>query len=211
MFVTETVRASLDDGTLAWHDGRVTLTEGPVTSIPLTLRAVLGARIDALTSEAREALGVASVVGMRFSQARIEDLLGATLPPGTLERVADAGLVAPDDEGGWRFSHPLIHDTAYAGVLAARRRELHARLADQLEAREDPRAASLIAVHRAASGDALRAIPLLEAAAASALVIGAAAEAASFWRTAADLTTDPSEAAAYRSRAVAALAAARGA
>ena len=30
LFVTETVRASLDDGTLAWHDGRVTLTEGPV-------------------------------------------------------------------------------------------------------------------------------------------------------------------------------------
>ncbi len=211
LFVTETVRASLDDGTLAWHDGRVTLSEGPVTSIPLTLRAVLGARIDALTSDARDALGVASVVGMSFSQARIEELLGAALPPGTLERVADAGLVAPDDEGGWRFSHPLIHDTAYAGVLAARRRELHARLADQLEARQDPRAASLIAVHRAASGDALRAIPLLEAAAASALVIGAAAEAASFWRTAADLTTDPSEAAAYRSRAVAALAAARGA
>lgn len=209
LFVTETVRASLDDGTLAWHDGRVTLSEEPVTSVPLTLRAVLGARIDALPAGSRDALGVASVVGMRFDQARIEDLTGAQLPPGTIERVADAGLVAPDGDAGWRFSHPLIHDTAYAGVLAARRRHLHAKLADQLEARQDPRAATLIAVHRAASGDAARAIPLLEAAAASALVMGAVAEAASFWRTAADLTTDPSGAAAYRSRAAAALAAAR--
>ncbi len=210
LFVTETVRASLDDGTLAWHDGRVTLSEGPVTSVPLTLRAVLGARIDALPPDAREALGVASVVGMRFDQAWIEDLMGTRLPPGTLERVADAGLVARDADPGWRFSHPLIHDTAYAGVLAVRRRQLHASYADQLEARHDPRAVSLIAVHRAASGDAARAIPLLEAAATSALVLGAATEAASFWRTAADLTTDASAAAAYRSRAEAALAAAGG-
>ena len=46
---------------------------------------------------------------------------------------------------------------------------------------------SLIAVHRAASGDAARAIPLLEAAADAALALGAAAEAAAFWRTAAGL------------------------
>ena len=152
LFVTETVRASLDDGTLAWHDGRVTLAEGPVTSVPVTLRAVLGARIHALPPDAREALGVASVIGMRFDQARIEYLMDAPLALGALERVADAGLVAPEDGTTWRFSHPLIHDTAYAGVLASRRRQLHARLADQLEARNDPRAVSLIAVHRAASG-----------------------------------------------------------
>jgi class 3 adenylate cyclase len=211
LFVTETVRASLDDGTLAWHDGRVTFAEGAVTRVPLTLRAVLGARIDALPADARDALGVASVVGMRFDQARIEGLLGVPLAPGTLERVADAGLVAPDEDSGWRFSHPLIHDTAYAGVLAARRRQLHARLADQLEAQQDPRTVSLLAVHRAASGDAARAIPLLEAAANSALGLGAATEAASFWRTAADLSSDASEAAVYRSRAVAALTAAGGA
>jgi class 3 adenylate cyclase len=211
LFVTETVRASLDDGTLAWHDGRVTLTEGPVTNLPVTLRAVLGARIDALPPDAREALGVASVIGMRFDQARIEGLTGAAMAPGTLERVADAGLVALDRDGTWRFSHPLIHDTAYAGVLASRRRQLHGRLADQLEERYDPRSVSLIAVHRAASGDAVRAIPLLEEAAGAAMALGAATEAASFWRTAAGLTPDAAEAEGYRSRADAALAAARGA
>jgi predicted ATPase len=187
----------------------VTLSESSVTSVPLTLRAVLGARIDALPTAARDALGVASVIGMRFDQARIEALMGGPLPPGTLERVADAGLVVPD-ERGWRFSHPLIHDTAYAGVLAVRRRQLHASFADQLEARQGTRAMSLIAVHRAASGDAVRAIPLLEAAAGAALALGAATEAASFWRTAAELTTDATEAAAYRSRAAEALAAVGG-
>ena len=96
LFVTETVRASLDDGSLAWHDGRVTLAEGPVTNVPVTLRAVLGARIDALSPDAREAIGVASVIGMRFDTARIEELTDAPVAPGTLERVADAGLVTPD-------------------------------------------------------------------------------------------------------------------
>ena len=79
---------------------------------------MLGARIDALPPDAREALGVASVIGMRFDRARIEGLTAVPIAPGTLERVADAGLVVPDDDGSWRFSHPLIHDTAYAGVLA---------------------------------------------------------------------------------------------
>ena len=85
------------------------------------------------------------------------------------------------------------------------------RLADRLEAAGDPMLVSLIAVHRAASGDAARAIPLLEAAATAALGVGAATEAAAFWRTAAGLSSDAAEAADYRSRAEAALEAARGA
>ena len=40
----------------------------------------------------------------------------------------------PVDDGTWRFSHPLVHDAAYAGLLASRRRRLHARLADRIEA-----------------------------------------------------------------------------
>lgn len=210
LFISETVRAFLDAGTLARHDGRVSLTDGPADTLPLTLRAVLGARIDALPRDAREALGVASVVGMRFRWPRIEDLLGSPPSPRTLDRLATAGLIVPADDGAWRFSHPLVHDTAYAGVLAARRRHLHGRLADLLESDGDPLTKNLIAVHRAASGDAARAIPLLDQAASAALAMGARTEAAAFWRTAAELTTDAAGAADYRSMAAAALASVRG-
>ncbi len=55
------------------------------------------------------------------------------------------------------------------GCSTSRRRVLHAALADRLEEADDPMLVSLIAVHRAASGDAARAIPLLEAAATAAL------------------------------------------
>ena len=71
LFVTETVRALLDDGTLAWHDGRVTLSDAARRDAAVTLRAVLGARIDALPPDAREVLGVGSVVGIEFDAARV--------------------------------------------------------------------------------------------------------------------------------------------
>ena len=193
LFIGETVRAYLDDGTLAWRDGRVSLSETGTMRLPLTLRAVLGARIDALEPDAREVLGVASVIGIRFSEGTLGELLFH--PPGTeaLSRLASSALIQPMDTGEWRFAHPLIHDAAYAGLLASRRRTLHARLADHLETRPSGVTVGQIAVQRAAAGDTIRALPLLREAAEGALAMGAVNEAAELWRQAADLatTSDP--------------------
>jgi hypothetical protein len=153
---------------------------------------------------------VASIVGITFGESLIEDLLGETLPPRTLDHLAEAALIRRGDDGEWRFAHALIRDAAYAGLLASRRRALHARLADHLETRPRAAAPGQIANHRVAAGDSPRALPLLREAAESALALGAAAEAASFWQQAADLsaTDDPAAAAGDRERAASALAAA---
>jgi len=209
LFVGETVRAFLEDGTLQWRDGRVAMIDRGPPRVPVTLRAVLGARIDALEPAGREALGVASIIGITFRESLVEQLLGDTLPPRTLDHLAEAALIRRGEEGRWRFAHGLIRDAAYAGLLASRRRALHARLADHLE--RDPRAApGQVATHRVASGDAPRALPLLREAAESALALGAAAEAAAFWQQAAELSAsdDPTAAALDRQRAAGALAAA---
>jgi class 3 adenylate cyclase len=209
LFIGETVRAFLEDGTLEWRDGRVAMIESGRRTVPVTLRAVLGARIDALEPAGREALGVASIIGITFRESLVEQLLGETLPPGTLDHLAEAAMIRRADEGAWRFAHALIRDAAYAGLLASRRRTLHARLADHLERRPLAAAPGQIAAHRVASGDALRALPLLREAAESALALGAASEAAAFWQQAADLsaTEDPAAADADRERAAEALAA----
>ena len=132
LFIGETVRASMEDGTLELRDGRMVLIEPGAPRLPLTLRAVLGARLDGLDEPARDVLSVASVVGIGFRRAELEDLLGVPIAPGTLERLVDAALIVPSaGSGTWRFSHPLVHETAYAGMLASRRRRLHARLADR--------------------------------------------------------------------------------
>ncbi len=212
LFIGETVRAFLEDGTLEWRDGRVALIEGAPPRIPVTLRAVLGARIDALEPAGRDAIGVASVIGITFREGLVEQLLGHALPDRTLDQLAEAALIRPGDDGEWRFAHALIRDAAYAGLLASRRRALHARLADHLEERPQLAAPGQIATHRVAAGDSSRALPLLREAAASALAVGAASEAAAFWQQAADLsaTDDPDAAAIDRMRAAVALEAASG-
>ncbi|HEX6867834.1 MAG TPA: adenylate/guanylate cyclase domain-containing protein, partial [Candidatus Limnocylindrales bacterium] len=204
LFIGETVRASIEDGTLELRDGRMSLVESRAPQLPLTLRAVLGARIDGLDPTARDVLGVASVIGIGFRDRELEDLLERPIPPRTLDRLVDAALVLPVDDGTWRFSHPLVHEAAYAGLLSSRRRRLHARLADRIESGPGPVSIPALAVHRAASGDAKRAIPLLVEAAASAASMGAASEAAGFWRTAAELTAEPADQARFRDAAASA-------
>jgi class 3 adenylate cyclase len=203
LFVGETVRAFLQDGTLQWRDGRVAMIGSGESRIPVTLRAVLGARIDAMPSAAREALGVASIIGITFRPSVVEELLDHPLEQGTFDLLAESALIAPIDDDHWRFAHALILDAAYAGLLASRRRTLHARLADRLERRAGVPATGQIAAHRVAAGDAPRAIPLLREAGESALALGAVAEAAAYWRQAADLAAsdDPDGAARDRRRA----------
>ena len=204
LFVGETVRAFLEDGTLRWRDGLVALTGTGGARMPITLRAVLGARIDSLPSGAREVLGVASIIGITFRPSVVEELLDGPMGPDAFEDLAASLLVVPHHGDLWRFAHALIHDAAYAGLLASRRRELHGRLADRLERGPDQASPGQIAAHRMAAGDAARAIPLLREAAESALALGAVAEAAAFWRQAADLAAVDDPAAAERDRARAA-------
>lgn len=172
--------------------------------MPITLRAVLGARIDGLPAAAREALGVASIIGITFRPSVVEELLDGTLGADAFDDLAQSLLVVQHDGDRWRFAHALIHDAAYAGLLASRRRELHGRLADRLERGPDQATLGQIAAHRMAAGDAARAIPLLREAAESAVALGAVAEASSFWRQAADLAAVDDPAAAERDRARAA-------
>lgn len=203
LFVGETVRAFLEDGTLERRDGRVTLVGAAPARLPVTLRAVLGARIDALDSTDRHILGVASVIGVAFPERLLTALRGVAPDAAALDRLVGGSLLAPAGEGRWRFAHALIRDAAYAGLLASRRRLLHARLATVLAAETPPAPAGLIAAHLLAAGETVRAIPTLREAASFALGLGALAEAAALWRQAADLggETDPEGAAADRARA----------
>jgi predicted ATPase len=211
LFITETVRAIFPEGSAgdggAHVDGRLPDDSGTVRpGLPMTLRALLGARIDALDEDARTVLRVASVIGVTFRAGTVDDVLGGTVEPSVYAGLIDASLIAPlDAPSAWRFSHPLIHDTAYWGLLGSARRELHARVADRLEQTRGRQVIGVVARHRAAAGDVERAVPLLVRAAEEAAALGAAAEAASFWSAAADLRATGAEADGYRQRARAAL------
>ncbi|MDQ3128055.1 MAG: AAA family ATPase, partial [Chloroflexota bacterium] len=160
LYIGETVRAIVDDG-LMTSDGRLAIGDPAGMTVAVTLRALLGSRIDALSVETRTILRVGSVLGMSFHEGMIEEVLEDPVEPAVYERLAEAAMIAPiDARGGWRFCHPLIHDVAYGSLLATDRRALHGRVADRLEARAAAPAIAVVARHRAAAGDADRAIPL---------------------------------------------------
>ena len=191
LFISQLVRLLLDDGSLVIKRGRAEFTaDGGPRMVPLTLRSMLAARIETLPEGAREVLGVASVVGVTFDTDTVAALVGRPPRQMVLDALVDAGMIVPGPRHGtWRFAHPLIRETAHAGLATPRRRTLHARLADRIEASTRPAIASA-ARHRAAGGDVGRAVPLLDRAAREALALGATAEAAEFWRAATRLAGD---------------------
>jgi class 3 adenylate cyclase/tetratricopeptide (TPR) repeat protein len=103
-------------------------------AVPATLRASLLARLDRLSSTAREISQVGAVLGREFTydllkevtQHRDDDLRAA------LGQLIDAGLLfgrGLPPEATYLFKHALIQDAAYQALLRSRRRELHGRVA----------------------------------------------------------------------------------
>jgi adenylate cyclase len=195
LFVGEIVRALRQTGHLARAGERYRIEGGSARrSVPLSLRALLGARIDALPAAQRAALELASVAGMSFSED-VLCTLGDCPSDEDLASLAEAGFLTRAESQGqsgrmWQFRHQLFLDAAYGRLLAGRRHELHATYADWLERSGVHVETAELARHRAAAGDARRALPLLEQAAREAMSVGAAEEAEVLTRLAASLSVD---------------------
>jgi class 3 adenylate cyclase/tetratricopeptide (TPR) repeat protein len=113
---------------------------GSPDGLPLTVQAVLGARIDALEPVDRTALDLASVIGPEFSAGELAGLCG-TGPAGTPEGVRDAllrlsrrRLVEPDHrprpgQATFRFSSDLVQEVTYACMSKRARAESHEKAA----------------------------------------------------------------------------------
>jgi tetratricopeptide (TPR) repeat protein len=97
--------------------------------VPGTIQEVILSRVDRLAREAKEAMQLASVVGREFTArvlGRISDL--DTQLPAVLADLSALALIyekARFPELAYMFKHALIHDVAYATLLADRRRALH--------------------------------------------------------------------------------------
>jgi adenylate cyclase len=200
LFIGEVIRMLRASGRME-HIGEALRIdrEGARRSVPLSLRALLGARIDALPPGQRSALEVGAVIGVTFPEWLLCELEGRSDMGDDLCQLADAGILVrcesesgqPDGKfkttGSWRFRHQLFHDAAYGRLLSDRRQHLHTVLADRLEAVEPAADAAELARHRIAAGDVARALPLLERAATEAEAMGALVEAEAFRQAAAAL------------------------
>ena len=140
LFLEESVRALVETRGLTGEPGARRLVQ-PLESIqvPGSVHVVLAARIDRLSPEAKHVLQSASVVGKDVALPVLEAI--ADVPEETL-RAALAQLQAGEllyeaslfPEAEYTFKHALTHEVAYGSLLHERRRALHARIVDVIEA-----------------------------------------------------------------------------
>ena len=160
-FLEESVRTLVETGVLVGEPGAYRLVK-PLDSlqVPATVQAVLAARIDRLPSEEKRLLQTAAVIGTEVPLPLLQAI--AELPEAALHRGL-AHLQAaeflyetrlfPDHE--YTFKHALTHEVAYGSLLQERRRVLHARIVEVLEALAGERVAEQVErlAHHALRGE----------------------------------------------------------
>jgi predicted ATPase len=129
--------------------------------LPLGIRDLLQARLAPLSQAGRQLLGAAAVVGGSFDFDGVRAVSGRSEEEalGALEEVIERGFVVElsgsDSEPLYDFSHHKVRELVYEQTSAARRRLLHARVADTLasEARRGKGRPGVVARHYEAAGD----------------------------------------------------------
>jgi len=139
-FLEESVRTLVETAALVATPGAYRLA-APLQGLPVpaTVQAVLAARIDRLAPEEKGLLQTAAVLGpdVPFALLRaIADVPEAALHRGLAHLQAAEFLyetrLYPEPE--YTFKHALTHEVAYGSLLLERRRGLHARLVEAIEA-----------------------------------------------------------------------------
>jgi class 3 adenylate cyclase/tetratricopeptide (TPR) repeat protein len=140
LFLEESVRSLVDAGSLIGERGAYRQSR-PIDAIrvPDTVQMVLSARIDRLDPEAKWLLQLAAVIGKDVPFALLRAI--AELPDETLQALCsdilatelmyEAHLVP---ELTCTFKHALTHEVAYGSLLQDRRRAIHARIVEAMEA-----------------------------------------------------------------------------
>ncbi len=168
-FIEEIVRELLDRGDLVKTDDRY-VSNRPIDQleIPNRVQGVLAARMDRLSENLKRTMQVASVIGRDFAfrllksimelgdelRAHLTNLVG-------LEILYEKALY-PELE--YIFKHALTQEVAYESLLKQRRREIHGRIGQAIEALYSDRLEEhyeVLARHYEQSGNSAKAIDYL--------------------------------------------------
>jgi tetratricopeptide (TPR) repeat protein len=149
-FLEESVRMLVETGVLVGEPGARRLAQAlPTIQVPATVQAVLAARMDRLPAEEKRLLQTAAVIGTEVPfpvlQA-IAEVSEAALHQ-SLDHLQAAEFLYETSlfpERAYTFKHALTHEVAYGGLLQERRRSLHARIVEVLEALAGERVAEQV-------------------------------------------------------------------
>jgi class 3 adenylate cyclase/tetratricopeptide (TPR) repeat protein len=166
-FIEEIIRELAESGYLEGERGGYRLAR-PIedAGVPVTVQAVLAARIDRLGHDAKQLLQVASVLGKEVSCEALGMAAGLEKGPmeEALRELIDGGFLYEAElypERVLAFRHPLTREVAYGTQLASQREATHAAAARAMIELEPPERhderAALIADHFKQGGETLEA------------------------------------------------------
>jgi tetratricopeptide (TPR) repeat protein len=169
LFMEEIVQALTEEGALVGN-GAVKLTR-PLAAlkVPPTVQDIIASRIDRLPPPEKELLQTLAVIGMEFTLALAGEV--SKKPDGELNRLLNALQLAEfvyeqpaSGDMGYIFKHALTHEVAYKSLLTERRRLLHERAGQAMEALYHERLDDLyddLARHYRASTNTAKAVEYL--------------------------------------------------
>ena len=165
-FTEEVVQTLIESGSLQGTRGSYRLVT-PIErlAVPVSVQAVLAARIDRLPEREKQVLQAAAVIGKDFAEPIL--FAAAELPESEI-RAALATLKTNEfvyeqvlyPVAEYAFKHPLTQEVALGSQLQERRRRTHAMVARAIEAAHAEKLdeqAALLAHHWEAAGEALAA------------------------------------------------------
>jgi class 3 adenylate cyclase/tetratricopeptide (TPR) repeat protein len=139
-FLEESVRTLVETQVLVGEPGEYRLAQDlPAIQVPATVQAILAARIDRLPQDEKRLLQTAAVIGTEVSFTLLQaiaEIADEALYP-CLTHLQDAEFLYETrlfPERIYTFKHALTHEVAYNSLLQERRRVLHARIVEVLEA-----------------------------------------------------------------------------
>ena len=139
-FLEESVRTLVEEGILVGERGAYHVAHPLDTlQVPATVQALLAARIDRLPPEDKRLLQTAAVIGTEvpwpllqaIADTADEALYRSLAQLQAAEFLYETSLFP---ERAYTFKHALTHEVAYGSLLHERRRTLHARIVEALEA-----------------------------------------------------------------------------
>ncbi len=156
LYAVEFVRMLIGSGDLErTGDGFILTGDVGELTLPDSLAAVIGARLDRLDAGDRELIQDAAVLGQSFTirgLAAVRETETDTLRP-DLDRLVRQELLTLDEDprsperGQFRFVQGVIREVAYGRLAKSDRHERHRRVAEYFSGLDDPELAGVVASH----------------------------------------------------------------
>ncbi|MGQ9734741.1 MAG: tetratricopeptide repeat protein [Candidatus Bipolaricaulia bacterium] len=154
LFIIELLKGLIEGGALYIEEGRwrTPSAEAIAAHVPPTVGELISQRLRRLSPRGRKLLELAAVAGQ---EVELEVLAGANgSKEGELTEILEeltGSYLLQETERGCRFSHELIRQAVYEGLGPLKRRRLHLRVGEALEA-ADPQRIKELAHHFSRAG-----------------------------------------------------------